>query len=570
MLLLLGSFIAGVLTVLAPCVLPLLPIIIGGSISSDKVSKKRPLIVAISLAISLLAFTLLLKATSVLINVPPDYFKYISGAIIILLGFFTLFPMAYARILAKLGLESRAMRLLSKSNKTKNENLSAIITGAALGPVFSSCSPVYAYILASVLPVDFGVAMAYMIAYILGLSTILLMIGYFGQKFTRKIAWMSDPKGAFQKVMAILFIVTGLLIITGYDKRFQTYVSANTPFDIDSISERLIPESKRAGSDNELFNVEAYKAPEKFVGLDNWINSKPIKLEEQRGKVVLVDFWTYSCINCIRNNPHINEWHEKYKDDGLVVVGVHAPEFAFEKNSKNVEKAVKDQKISYPVALDNDFETWGEFENQFWPAYYLIDAKGMIRRVHTGEGEYEQSEQAIRKLLEENGAKLDDELTTSTQNSGGPTIRDDQTPETYLGTRRASNFASPEALGSKPAQFSFPDMLKSNKWALSGGWMVDNENIVASKDAKLRFSVNAKEVYVVAESDQDNHITVLLDGKPITETGFEGVDVDQDSNASVKEAQLYRLAKFSKFEKDKILELEVPEGVSLNVFTFAS
>ncbi len=566
MLLLLGAFIAGILTVLAPCVLPLLPIIIGGSVSGDEADKKRPLYITASLALSLLVFTLLLKATTVLIGVPPEWFAYISGIIIVALGIFTLFPSLYATFLAKVGIESKALSFLSKGQKQSNPMFGAILTGAALGPVFSSCSPVYGYILATVLPVNFSLAMLYMSAYILGLSFVLLLIGYFGQRFIKKISWMSNPKGAFQRLIAVLFIIVGLMVFTGLDKDFQAFISRNTPFNIDALSAKLIPASQREYKDGELLNVDPYPAPE-FAGLEDWINSEPLTLESLRGQVVLVDFWTYSCINCVRNNPYIEGWYQQYKDDGFTVIGAHAPEFAFERNVENVQKAVRDQNISYPVALDNDFSTWGAFENQFWPTYYLIDAQGNVRRIHSGEGEYRESEQAIRQLLTENGAFLsDDEITT--EGDAVDYITKQQTPETYLGLKRASNFASKEPLGSG-GPFTSPAKLASNQWSLSGKWDVGNETITSSEDsAKLAFNIRAKAVYVVASSESGNQIKVLVNGQPANGSNA-GSDV-KNGAVTVQEARLYRLVEFDQFQESINLELTVPKGVSLNVFTFGS
>ena len=364
MFLLLGAFLAGLLTVVAPCVLPLLPIIIGGSVSGNTTDKKRPLVIAASLAVSLIIFTLLLKVTTVFIHIPPRTFTYFSGTVIILLGILTLFPLFYAKLMARIGFEKRSQQLLGKGFKNKNSLTGPIITGAALGPVFSSCSPVYAYILATVLPANFGTAFAYIISYVLGLSIILLIIGYYGQKVISRIKFASNPKGWFQRTIAIIFITVGLLIFTGIDKRVQVWMSAHTPFKFDALSAKLIPNTSTHLASNGNLNVQGYDAPE-FTGINAWVNSNPLTLKELKGKVVLVDFWTYSCINCIRNNPYLEKWYESYKDQGFVVVGVHAPEFSFEKVLANVQQGVKDQHITYPVALDNNLDTWNAYHNQY-------------------------------------------------------------------------------------------------------------------------------------------------------------------------------------------------------------
>lgn len=564
MLLLLGAFFAGMITVLAPCVLPLLPVIIGGSISGNVNDKKRPIIIAASLAVSLILFTVLLKATTLLINIPPQAITYISGGIIIAIGIIFLFPDLYDKLIIKLNLQAKSQQLLGKGTG-KGAFWGAVITGAALGPVFSSCSPVYAYILATVLPVNFGVAMAYMVAYVLGLSIMLLLIGFIGQKFVRKLRFASNPKGWFSRAVAIIFIIIGLLVMTGFDKRLQTYVSEHTPFNFDALSAQLIPTSDREDAEGVL-NVKSYKAPE-FKGLENWINSNPRTLESMKGKVILIDFWTYSCINCIRTQPYLRQWYSTYKDSGFEIIGVHAPEFSFEKNPKNVEEAAKKANLTYPIALDNNFQTWNAFQNQFWPSSYLIDKDGNVRRYHGGEGEYKETEQAIRALLAEKGGSVPDKTTSAL--SGKVPVADGQTPETYLGTKQASNFTGTPNLIKGEQNFTPKDLTRVNAWTLGGTWEVNAEGIKAKQDSVLRFRFAAKEAYFVTAGQVDNaRIEVLLDGKPIGQTDA-GDDL-KDSKITVGQAQLYRAVKFHSFRKDKIMELRVPAGVQLNVFTFGS
>jgi cytochrome c biogenesis protein CcdA/thiol-disulfide isomerase/thioredoxin len=564
MFLLIGSFIAGMITVLAPCVLPLLPIIIGGSISGKVQDKKRPLIIAASLAVSLILFTVLLKATTLFINIPPETFTIISGVILIVLGIALFFPNIYDAVIIKLNLQAKSQQLLGKAGG-KSSTVGAIITGAALGPVFSSCSPVYAYILATVLPANFGLAMLYIVAYVLGLSLMLLLIGYLGQRFLKRIKFLSNPKGWFMRAIALLFIIVGLLIMTGYDKKFQTYVSEKTPFDFDGLSAQLIPNATK--TTGGILNVEKKKAPE-FVGLKDWINSSPKKLSDYKGKVVLIDFWTYSCINCIRTQPYLKEWYSTYKDSGFEIIGVHAPEFAFERIPANVEKATKAAGLEYPIALDNDFATWNAYGNQFWPGSYLIDKDGNIRRYHGGEGEYKETEEAIRTLLAEKGGKVPSAMTDAI--NGKPPIRSDQTPETYLGTKRASNFRGSPGLIQGSNTFTLAKLDRTNDWSLGGKWNIDSEGITAEGDSTITIQFAAKDLYLVTANDvSDKKLSVKLNGAPISSTGSAGDDV-KDSMVSLSSAQLYKLVKYNSFKKGDMLELQVPAGVKLNVFTFGS
>jgi cytochrome c biogenesis protein CcdA/thiol-disulfide isomerase/thioredoxin len=569
MFLLIGAFIAGVLTILAPCVLPLLPVIIGGSLSGNTKDKRRPLLIAGSLAISLTLFTVLLKATTLLINIPPQAITYFSGSIVVALGLATLFPQVYTTIIARLGIEHRTQQLLGTGTKNRNQWLGPVITGAALGPVFSSCSPVYAYILATVLPAHFAQAMTYIVSYVIGLALILLAVGYYGQRLTARLKFASNPKGAFQRSLGGLFIIVGVLIITGSGTKLQVWAADHTPFNFDSFSSKLIP--KEAGSavlnNTSLYNVPAFKAPE-FVGIQDWINSNPLTLAQLKGKVVLVDFWTYTCINCIRSLPYVEGWYQEYQKDGLVVIGVEAPEFSYEKIPSNVAAAVKQDGLTYPIAIDGNLDTWNAYHNEYWPADYLIDRNGNVRREYFGEGEYAQTEQAIRGLLSQNNkATLTSKLVVS--GSTPAPMNQSQTPETYLGTDRADAYVGSPELGSQTDQtYSFAKNIGSSEWSLSGNWQVSGSNITAGANAKIRINVAAKNVYVVGGASNASVVGVSFNGKPISKVGDAGADVT-NSQLKIQLSNLYRIASFKNFTSG-IIELDVPSGVSLNTFTFGN
>ncbi len=408
MLLLLTSFLAGVLTVFAPCVLILLPVIVGSSMISDadqKLDRKKPYIISISLGISVLLFTLILKASTVLIGIDPQVWKSVSGFIVIILGISLLFPLLWARMSAKIGLENNSNKLLGRASK-KSGVLGYILTGAALGPVFSACSPIYALILATILPVNIALGLVYMALYAAGLSITLLVIALTGRRLTKRLKWAVTPDGWFRRILAILLILVGIFVTTGFDKKIQTWALEKIPFNLLFIEEKLVPKKEAVVVEKiEIkkaeFNIAVpYQAPE-ISGIKNWINSNPLTIAELKGKVVLLDFWTYSCINCIRTQPYLNKWYDSYMKDGFEILGVHAPEFAFEKVEKNVQREVKKAKILYPVALDNGFATWNAYGNQYWPARYLIDKEGKVRYTHFGEGDYDGTEAAIQSLLKE-------------------------------------------------------------------------------------------------------------------------------------------------------------------------
>lgn len=563
MLILIGAFLAGVITVFAPCVFALLPVIVGGSISGDVRDKRRPFVIVISLAVSLLLFTLLLKATAFFINIPPALITSVSGGIIVLLGLALLFPSVYDRVIVALNLQAASQRLLGKS-AGKSALIGAMITGVALGPVFSSCSPVYAYILATVLPVNFGAAIVYIIAYIVGLSGMLLLVGFLGQRIVRRLKWASNPHGWFQRIVAVLFIIVGLLVITGYDKKFQVYIADHTPFDFDGLSAQLIPAGERQAASG-ILNVAQYDAPE-LTGISTWINSRPQTIAGLKGKVVLVDFWTYSCINCIRTQPYLKQWYERYHAKGLEIIGVHAPEFSFEKNPDNVRQAVKDAGLPYPIAMDNDLKTWAAYDNHYWPATYLIDREGKVRRVHSGEGKYSEQEQAIRQLLAQDGTSLPG-MTTGL--SGAVPSTWAESPETYFGTERAAGFQNKEPLKNGERRYTPGALERVNQWTLGGTWNVTNEGVTAINNSKLWFRAAAKDVYVVTGSDTHGKIMVSVNGKPISMAGVAGKDVN-DSGLDVSMAQLYHLVHFDKFNGDAMVQLDVPMGVQINTFTFGS
>lgn len=558
------AFLAGLLTAFAPCVLPLLPIILGGSVSGDgQKDKWRPYIITGSLVVSLILFTLLLKASTVLIGVDPRVWTYVSGGLVIAIGLFMLFPNLWAKFIGLVGFEHKSQQLLGKAGKTKNRILSAVLIGAALGPVFSSCSPTYAFVIATVLPVNLALGMVYLAIYCLGVAIALLAIALLGRKLLANVKWASNPNGWFQRSIAILFILVGLSLITGIDKQIQTYLVEKDPFGLIELEEKLVPPASNGSNtqsiQSDVFNVDPYDAPE-IRGTAAWINSQPLKLADLQGKVVLIDFWTYSCINCQRTQPYLNAWYKKYEQDGLVIIGMHAPEFAFEKVKANVERAVKDAGIQYPVALDNDFATWRAYDNQFWPAKYLIDKAGQVRYTHFGEGEYDETEEAIQTLLGESG----DRVSGSIQTEGG--ARAGQTPETYLGYQRGSNFANrADFKADEAVDYTSQQFLRPNQWTLGGRWTMTAEHSASeSASSQLRIKFSAKEVYLVMDGPKGAKVTVVVDGK----TQMRGDDVSASGMVTLSGAKLYRLVNADSFQQNKVLTLTVPKGVTLNAFTF--
>ena len=574
MFLLLTSFLAGILTVFAPCVLILLPVIVGSSLASDadlKADRKKPYIISISLGFSVLLFILLLKASTVLIGIDPQVWKSVSGGIVVILGLSLFFPLLWARVSAKVGLENSSNNLLGRAAK-KSGVFGYILTGAALGPVFSACSPIYALILATVLPVNLALGLVYMTLYATGLSLTLLTIALAGRRLTKRLNWVATPNGWFRRILAILLILVGIAVITGFDKKVQTWALEKIPFNSTSIEEKLLPKNSapsvnKAIDKKATFNVaNPYPAPE-IRDINSWINSNPLTIAGLKGKVVLVDFWTYSCINCIRTQSYLNAWYAKYKKDGFEIIGIHAPEFAFEKVAKNVQNAVEAANIHYPVALDNKFATWNAYNNQYWPAKYLIDKDGKVRLTHFGEGSYAETEAAIQALLREAGAHVTQKIAGDNSQSS---VSETLTPETYLNYGREERFANAaEVQPDVSANYHLNNSLKPDEWSLGGGWRMGQESTLSTgNNSKLRIRFSGRELYLVMSGPTGTRIGGQVDGKPLSPGNLGGADVGSDGTVSLNGARLYKLIKSSDFINGKELTLVFPSGVTINAFTF--
>ncbi|MGV8850481.1 MAG: cytochrome c biogenesis protein DipZ [Propionibacteriaceae bacterium] len=553
-----ASLVAGLLTVLAPCVLPLLPVILGGSLVSEGRDRWRPYLITGSLVISLVLFTLLLKASTALIGIDPHVWTYLSGGLILVLGISMLIPGLWTRLTDAIGFDRRSHDLLDKAYKNRSRTWSAILTGAALGPVFSSCSPTYAWAIATVLPASPALGMLYLSIYCVGVGAGLLGIALLGRRLLSRITWASKPNGWFQRTIAVLFVLVGLSLVTGMDKVIQTRLVQLDPFGITRLESQLVPTTGASNKPVEMDpgNLTAYRAPE-LAGIAGWINSEPLTLAQLHGKVVLIDFWTYSCINCQRTQPYLNAWYSTYEADGLVVIGVHAPEFAFEKVPANVQQAVKAAGISYPVALDNDFRTWKAYDNNYWPAKYLIDRDGRVRYTHFGEGDYDVTESTIRKLLGESASTSPRVQVTADGPSGV------QTPETYLGTNRADRYVGAPAL-SRGGTYTPKAALETNQWTLGGAWDVSGESITAAEDgATLALRFTGRQVFLVMGGPPGGTVKVTVDG-----LSAPGMDVDATGMVTIDGSRLYRLVRTDSSVTGMTLRLTFSRGVSANAFTF--
>ncbi len=600
MLLFFISFIAGVLTVLAPCTISLLPVIVGGNIAEGH-SNKRAFVVTISLGVSVILFTLLLKVSSLFINIPQAFWQIFSGVIIFLIGLSMIFPALWEHIpfLGKLNVGSN--RLLATGYQKKNI-FGDIIMGAALGPVFSTCSPTYFIILATVLPKSIGAGMIDLLAYTVGLCGFLLVISILSQKAIQKLGWASNERGWIKRTIGAIFLILGLLIIFGFDQKLELALS-NHLFDVTTIEQKLLAKNQTNSTNqtnNQInnpapttSNIPSISALAKNLGAAERIKIKsseyqvapeitdpsgfintdgePITISQFKGKkVVLVDFWTYSCINCQRTIPYLNAWYQKYADQGLEIIGIHTPEFSFEKVQSNVAAAVKNFGIKYPVVLDNDNGTWNAFGNEYWPREYLIDLDGFIVHDHAGEGDYDGTEQAIQKALAERANILDTGSVSGGTVAPADAITMDpnqvNSPETYFGSNRNEYLANGSQTTNGIQNLSLPENMSLNNLYLSGAWNFAPEYAETSdSNAKIIYKYDAKNLYFVASSTLGANIKILLDGKPVT-AAVMGADVNSDSTVLVKDDRLYKIINGATYG-EHTLEIDVESG-TLDAYTF--
>ncbi len=574
------AFLSGLVTIFAPCIWPLLPIILSSGVTGGH---KKPLGIVAGIAVSFLFATLLLALLLRVLPIDPEIFRIVGVAVIILLGVTLLIP-RYSK-----WLEGKVSRLTGFFGVTRNEGngfWAGFVTGAALGLVWSPCAGPILATVATVAATQGVSLVIFLIAlfFVAGVSVPLFIIAFFGQKVFGRMRKANKHTARIQQVFGLVIIATGILIYTGYDKVFQAKFLevcgvAGSWFTSFEQNERLterLQELRSPGLQTKgWLNEESGKlsdqgqAPE-FRGISNWLNTEngeAISLEENlKGKVVLVDFWTYSCINCIRTIPYVQGWHEKYKDAGFTVVGVHTPEFLFEHKTGNVKDAIAKYQITYPVAQDNDYGTWEAYNNRYWPAHYLIDAEGKIRYTHFGEGQYEETEAAIQTLLQEAGQKAETGFVEVEAEQGGSGT---QTRETYLGLSRMERFRS---LPSRPVLgeqiFVLSAALPLNFWGYKGTWTVEQERAVAHPDAGLQFQVKAKKIFLVMGPQTGQaSVEVWLDGSPISET-MAGRDV-KAGKVTVTEERLYELMDGEK-SGEHTLELYFPEGgVAVYAFTFS-
>lgn len=555
--LLIFAFLGGVVTILSPCILPLLPIIL----SSSSGGKSRPLGVVTGFIGSFTFFTLFLTAIVKLTGIPSDSLRVVSILIIGIFGLSYLIPQF------QLWIEQVFVRFARIAPKHGNEPgfKNGLLIGFSLGLLWTPCvGPILAGVISLALSGSVTTdAIFITLAYSLGTAIPMFIIMRAGGTALKKVPWLVRNIGKVQKAFGVLMILTAFAIFFNFDRRLQTFVLEKFPqygVGVTSLEDNELVDDALKGLRSEE-QEELKQAPEIISG-GAWINSDPLIITNLKNKVVLVDFWTYSCINCIRTLPHLRDWWEKYQTHGLVIIGVHTPEFEFEKSLSNLQTAVKDFELKYPIVQDNDYATWKAFDNRFWPAKYLIDKDGKIRYTHFGEGNYDETEKMIQTLLTEMGASISDEIEASSKLDNSP-----RSPETYLGYSRLDALVSEEKIVMDEfTSYSTPEVVPFDFFALDGTWKVEREFSTPQAGGNLIMAFEGKQVFLIMRSDSPTRVRINLDSEPVATTN-QGEDV-KNSLITVNKDRLYKLIKLPE-TGFHILWLEfLDPGTEVFAFTF--
>lgn len=573
LVLLFFAFLSGLVTILAPCIWPLLPIILSASTTGGH---KKPLGITLGIMLSFSVFTLSISYLVMLFHFDPDILRFFAVIIIGFLGFSMVIPAFLAKLELVVGKLTSFFSGISQSRDTFNGGL---VTGLSLGIVWSPCAgPILATIatLAATQALTINLVLV-TIAYVAGVGIPLFFFSYTGGALFSKSRFINKYTKRIQQIFGIIMLLTALAIYTNYDKVIQaklldvlpSYSSFLTGFEKNqTVQDQLdILKGKKAMKDMPTLSsgLPILGTAVDFNGGTKWFNTQsPLSIASLKGKVVLVDFWTYTCINCIRTLPHVTSWYSKYRDQGFVVIGVHTPEFEFEKKEENVLSAIQQYGIHYPVVQDNNYAIWNAYGNQYWPAEYLIDANGNVRRTHFGEGEYDQTEQAIVSLLKEKGAAV--QLPSDTMADEAPKTR--LSPETYVGSKRMEFLFLQGRVGNGFQEFTLPQTPEVNSFMFGGQWNIMDEYALSGKNASITYNFYANKVFLVMRPPKDGaKIKVFLDGKEVDEKNA-GEDV-KGSEIIVGSERLYKLIQLSGLPSSHILKLEfLTPGTFVYAFTF--
>jgi cytochrome c biogenesis protein CcdA/thiol-disulfide isomerase/thioredoxin len=575
MLIYLLAFIGGALTILSPCILPVLPFVFA---RADQPFRRSglPLLIGMALTFSLVAIAAAFGGHWVVrLNQSG---RYVAMLVFLVLGLTLLFPSLAETLTRPL---VRAGSRLQGGPSAEDSVGKSLLLGVSTGLLWAPCAgPILGLILTAAAVQGPGARTSLLLLfYAMGAATSLGIALLAGKEVFSALKRSLSFDIWIRRILGVAVIMGVAVIALGWDTTLLTKFSlVNTS----KVEARLLDAVGRdkasivhanAAQPQPALPDEGPMPP--LNGAIGWLNSPPLTRESLRGKVVVIDFWTYSCINCLRALPYVEAWAAKYKDSGLVVIGVHTPEFAFEKERANVERAVHDLKITYPVAIDSNYEIWQSFNNEYWPAHYFIDANGRIRYHHFGEGEYDQSERVIQELLKERGATSLPAAATDVSATGAEAPPDNKnvgSPETYIGYKHSQHFASAEPIAKDSRKvYTLGPRLSLNQWALQGAWEVGPEAaVLRSAPGKIVFRFHARDLHLVLGTTKDGkpvRFTVKLDGTPVGDD--HGSDVDASGAGTVQGHRLYQMIRQKGAVEDRTFEIEfLDPGVQAFAFTF--
>lgn len=555
-------FFAGALTILSPCILPILPFVFA---RNDRPFWQSQFPILLGLIISFVLVSSLAAIGGAWVQSANEIARNIALFAFAVFGLLLLLPQLSEYVMRPF------VRLGSNLSNISGAGFGgSFLIGIATGFLWAPCAgPILGIVLVSATTngANFGLFIA-LFLYAMGAAFSISIALFAGNKVFGALKKGLGIGENIKKALGLLVLIGVGLIATGFDRKILTqYSAANTS----KIEQALLDKFSKNSKVKQMADFEGKMPIIQTTGA--WLNSKPISNEELKGKVVLIDFWTYSCINCLRTLPYLKAWNEKYAKDGLVIIGVHSPEFAFERNYENVKKAVQDLGIKYPVVLDNDLSIWQSFNNQYWPAHYFIDKDGNIRAHHFGEGNYDESEKIIQMLLKETGKNLQIGETKINANDIGKQAKDDEiaSPETYIGYERSENFNSPQNIKQDEAQNYTRGKSILNSHSIAGNWTIEGQSATLnSNQGSIYYRFKARDLHLVlgpSEKGKAIRFKVLIDGKPPKEN--HGLDIDENGNGIITDERLYQLIRIKGDIGEHDFEIQfLDKGAKAYAFTF--
>jgi cytochrome c biogenesis protein CcdA/thiol-disulfide isomerase/thioredoxin len=585
MILFVLSYVGGVLTIISPCILPVLPFVFARA-DQPFVRSGLPMLLGMAATFALVA-TLAAVGGGWAVQA-NEYGRTIAIVVLAVLGVTLLFPSLADRLTRPLVAAGARLSQSADSGGHSRTILPSFLLGIATGLLWAPCAgPILGLILTGAALNGANVQTSLLLlAYAAGAATSLAVALLIGGRVFAAMKRSLGVSEWIRRGLGAAVLVGVAAIALGADTGFLTQASLASTAGLEQGLLDKFGKEARPGEQGSMamaakppadpsgpLSVEGGLPP--LDGAVEWLNSPPLTKQGLRGKVVLIDFWTYSCINCLRAIPYVRAWAQKYKDQGLVVIGIHTPEFAFERNVDNVKRAVRDLKIDYPVAIDSNFALWRAFDNQYWPAHYFIDSEGRIRHHHFGEGQYAESEHVIQQLLAETGKTDIAKGVVAVTAAGAEAAADTgnvKSPETYIGFMRAENFSSPGGIVQDVDHvYALPADLRLNQWALNGTWKIEDERaILGAAGGGIAFRFHARDLHLVLGAGDDGkpvRFRVLLDGQRPGDD--HGADSDANGEGTVTGQRLYQLVRQHRPVKDRTFEIQfLDPGVQAFAFTF--